>query len=196
MSAELQRAQQLYQSGDLVGAEALLVRAVSIDPRNNQALELLSVICTRTRRLEEAIHYTQKLVELAPASIAYVDRLAALLENAGRYDEAIACSQHLIDQHPTHANSRYNFAALLKRAGQLEAALGQYSQALQLGISQQGIGRRFANVEHLHQVPVAVNSKQHQGYRVDQFWLHCDHEQTVGKNRHYRCHFRKPVDQW
>ena len=136
MSAELQRAQQLYQSGDLVGAEALLVRAVSIDPRNNQALELLSVICTRTRRLEEAIHYTQKLVELAPASIAYVDRLAALLENAGRYDEAIACSQHLIDQHPTHANSRYNFAALLKRAGQLEAALGQYSQALQLGISQ------------------------------------------------------------
>ena len=136
MSADLQRATQLYQSGDLPAAEAALLHAVSVDPRNNQALELLSVICTRTRRLEEAIHYTQQLVKLAPASIAYADRLAALLENAGKYDEAIACCQQLINQHPAHANSRYNFAALLKRAGQLEAALGQYSQALQLGISQ------------------------------------------------------------
>jgi Flp pilus assembly protein TadD len=62
--------------------------------------------------------------------------LAALLENAGRYDEAITCSQALIDQHPAHPDIRYNYAALLKRAGQPEAALAEYSQALQLGISQ------------------------------------------------------------
>jgi len=136
MSAELQRAQQLYQSGDLSGAEAALLGIASADPRSNQALELLSVICTRTRRLEEAIHYTRQLTKLAPTNIAYADRLAALLENAGKYDEAIICWQQLLNQHPTHANSRYNYAALLKRAGKLEMALEQYSQALQLEISE------------------------------------------------------------
>ena len=136
MSADLQRGQQLYQSGNLPEAERALIRAVQTNPRDNQALELLSVICTRSRRLEEAIGYTGQLVALAPASIAYADRLAALLENAGKYDDAIACSQQLIAQHPAHADLRYNFASLLKRAGQLDAALAQYNHALQLGISQ------------------------------------------------------------
>ncbi|MEP6388718.1 MAG: sulfotransferase [Halioglobus sp.] len=136
MNADLQRAQQLYQSGDLPGAEAALLAIVRVDPSNIQALELLSVICTRTRRLEEAIQYTGQLVKLAPATIAYADRLAALLENAGKFEEAIVCSQELVNQHPSNANIRYNYAALLKRAGRLDAALEQYSKALQMGISQ------------------------------------------------------------
>lgn len=63
-------ASELGNSGDVPGAIALLENAISLNPRNYEAISLLAQVYEQTNRKEKAIAYRQNLVALDPFNSA------------------------------------------------------------------------------------------------------------------------------
>src|SRR5438034_10783758 len=86
----IQRAIAAYQQGELGTAERLCRAVLGAKASDFDALHLLGVIATQTRRTQEAIELLSKAVSVNPNNAqAYNDRGNAL-QDVGQLDAAVA----------------------------------------------------------------------------------------------------------
>jgi tetratricopeptide (TPR) repeat protein len=70
MSEEaLSAAMDFFAAGDLEGAIESVKKVLAEDPANADAYEMLGEFCKQSGRLDEAIAYAKRLVEIDPRSI-------------------------------------------------------------------------------------------------------------------------------
>jgi putative thioredoxin len=125
----VQQAEQVKREGKTAEAEALLRRALELDPRSDRALLLQAQLLADRRQDDEA----QAVLErIAPGSAvaAEVDRLAAALRirrGAGGDSNALRAR---VAQNPLDLDARFELAQLEAASGNYQSALDQYLEIM------------------------------------------------------------------
>jgi tetratricopeptide (TPR) repeat protein len=83
-------------------------------------------------RLDEAIHWYRKLLEIQPATSAALSNLGAALQDQGKLDEAIASYQKAISIKPDHAKAHSNLGNALKGQKRFDEAVASYQKAISI----------------------------------------------------------------
>jgi Tfp pilus assembly protein PilF len=117
------------ESQDFAGAERHLRAALQADPTLSEAAYNLGILLARDR-LEEAIVWCRKAVELVPESQKYVYTLAFYLNQGGKTDEATRQLRALVARHPENPDAWALLAAVYEKRGQVSEAKALYRNAL------------------------------------------------------------------
>jgi len=103
---------------DLALARQCLVEAVAIDPKDTQARRMLSSLCERQGKLDEALVWVRQLQQLEPQEWEHVKNEGILLARLGRSDEAERVLRELCRRAPERGVGYLGLAELYFRSGQ------------------------------------------------------------------------------
>lgn len=104
------------------GAEVALGKARALAPGNAAVLVSASELSSTLGRLDQALAFARRAVELDPLSSAAQHRLAVHLMRAGRLEEARETSQRVLDLQPGRGGEHLNLGLIeLKRSRPEEA---------------------------------------------------------------------------
>jgi Flp pilus assembly protein TadD len=100
------------------------------------------------RRLDEAIHWYRKSLELQPDNSTVLNNLGIALKAQGQLDAAITSYQQAISVRPNYVQAHSNLGNALKDQGNLDAAVSCYRQAISL---KPGYAQAYSNLGNLLQ---------------------------------------------
>lgn len=129
---ELQRAYQMYQTGRLADAEALLARLRRVLPANGDVLHLLGIIAYQTGRTEEAASLLRDSCRLLNDSPQVMNSLGVVLLESGDIQAAIATLRRAIELKADFSQAHNNLGNALRKAGRAEEAIAAYSRSIQI----------------------------------------------------------------
>jgi adenylate cyclase len=113
--------------GDVEGADAMVSKALALDPNYADAHAAKAWILWRQRRLEEAIVEDERALTLNPAFLdAYVN-MGLVYRTLGRFEESLGFFDKAIRQSPNDPDVHVSYAI---KAGD-HIALKQYGQAIE-----------------------------------------------------------------
>ena len=113
---------RLIHDYDWDEAEALLSRAVEIEPNNTGALHWLSHVLSWQGRHDEALHWARQAVDVDPSSSLMSMNLSYILMEAENYEAAIRLAQETLRRTTTQGSQLRNLFLTYLRAGQPEGA--------------------------------------------------------------------------
>lgn len=90
---QFQRAQRLFEAGDMAGAIERANEALAAEEKHLGALELVVKAYWRTSRLDEALSMLDRLMLLNPYEPGYSYYRGHILQGMGRYGDAIDAMQ-------------------------------------------------------------------------------------------------------
>ncbi len=126
-----QKATQHHQKGKLQRAEKGYRQVLRQHPQHADALHLLGLICSTTKRHKEAIGLLQRAVRQQPRSSNFTNNYAEALRKAGRAEEAVAQFRTALSLQNPFPQAWYNLGVSLKQLGRYSEAVTAYEQALQ-----------------------------------------------------------------
>ena len=103
-------------------SDAALRKALEIDPRNTEALTLLSGRLARAGQPAEAERLARRAVAIDPLSRTALSSLGRALTFTGKLDEAERAYRGVVTLHPDFAEGPYHLAMLLVERGRLDEA--------------------------------------------------------------------------
>ncbi|MEN6534763.1 MAG: tetratricopeptide repeat protein [Bryobacteraceae bacterium] len=108
-------------------AEAEFRKVLDVDPENASALNYLGyMLADRNVRLEEALRFISKAVELEPSNGAFLDSLGWVYYRLNRLDEAENYLRMAIDKASHDPTVRDHLGDVLAQKGQLKEAIQQW----------------------------------------------------------------------
>jgi tetratricopeptide (TPR) repeat protein len=119
----------LLNKGDLKGAAEMVMKAVSIDPRQGVYQRNFGEMCRRLGMFEQAIVSGQAAVVLLPKDLDAHFNLALAYGDSGDYKNAIASYRKAIKINPKHGQSWNNLGAAFEASGHMADALKAYIKA-------------------------------------------------------------------
>ena len=122
-------------------AEKYLRQAIKVDPQMAQAAFNLCVLLSKDR-LDEAVTWCKKAVDLRPAEPRYAYTLAFFEQQKGDTDSAIKTLDALIARQPAHFDAYLLLAGIYEKSGKKENAEKVYNKALAL----EGAPENFRNL--------------------------------------------------
>jgi tetratricopeptide (TPR) repeat protein len=126
----LERAAKHQSAGRLGEAEAILKQILEAQPRHAHALHLLGVVAYQAGRIELAIDWVAKAVELKGDVALFQSNLAEMYRQMGNVDEAIRRGQRAVELDPNMASAHSNLGIALYDRGQDDAAQTAHLKAL------------------------------------------------------------------
>ena len=132
-AALLLRANILYLRGEDAEAVQTFLRAIELDPQNENAVYSLGRVLYQQNRFEPAIAQFRRVLELDPKSYKAFDNLGLCYEALGKEDEAIRHFLKALDlvykDHPDYDWPYANLANLFLKRGENEKAFQLASEA-------------------------------------------------------------------
>jgi tetratricopeptide (TPR) repeat protein len=119
-----------HRVGDAAAAEQDYRAALDLAPHMPQALHLLGVLLTETRRAGEALVLLRQACLLAPGDSAMRLALARACAECGRQTEAIALLRAVLGEQPRNVGLMLAVAHLHSRAGDRASALAACREAV------------------------------------------------------------------
>lgn len=112
-------------------AEQMFQLVLKDDPRNASALNYLGyMLADRGVRLDEALGYIRKAVELEPANGAFLDSLGWVYFKQGKFDLAEAQLTKAQEQMSTDPTIHEHLGDLYQKTGRLKEAAAQWERSL------------------------------------------------------------------
>jgi TolB-like protein/DNA-binding winged helix-turn-helix (wHTH) protein/Tfp pilus assembly protein PilF len=102
--------------------QALVDRALELDPESGEAWTALAALRVDQKRPEEAEPYFQRAIEFSPGYATAYHWYAYLLENAGRAEEALPVIRKALELDPMAPILTVQYARVLWRLGRVEGA--------------------------------------------------------------------------
>jgi tetratricopeptide (TPR) repeat protein len=135
-------------------AERLYRRVLRHNPRNVDALRLLSLIALNAGRDAEAESLLQKAIELAPDFLLAILDLGKLRKEQDRYGESLECFDRALALDPENAQTHFLRAATLAPAAFTNEAIEAYLECLRLRpdhlAATLGLGHMYKAVGRYH----------------------------------------------
>ena len=128
----LARAQQAAASGDLSGAEAILVRHLQRKAKDAEALALAGILALQRGAAPEALRRLRKAAKLQPGDATVLTNLGIAEEAAGQPDAAVASLTQACRLRPDFAQAAYNLGLLLHRLERSAEAVDALTRACDL----------------------------------------------------------------
>lgn len=113
-------------------AETALKRALSIDPYDAAAYDLMGRVQARKNEMSRALYSFQKATHLRPDYGRYLYNYALALVAAQRFDEARTQAQAAVNADPDLAEGHVLLGGLFDRDKRLAEAVSEYQQAVKL----------------------------------------------------------------
>lgn len=126
----IQAALELFQHGNLLPAERICRKIISISPNHADALHLLGVIECQNNHLSAGIKLIRQAIQLNPGNAFAVCSLANALESLGRREEALENYNLALKINPEFAQAHYSQANILAELRRFAEALESYSRAI------------------------------------------------------------------
>ena len=118
--------------GDLRAAEEILNRALAVQPKHLNALQMLGIINAQRGQPAEAEVFFARALEIQPDDPSIHNNRANVLCALRRYDEAVHHFKRAIALNPVYPDAHANLGKALFDQGQTEAALLQFERAIEL----------------------------------------------------------------
>jgi predicted TPR repeat methyltransferase len=134
MSAEetLQKALELHQSGDFAAAESLYLQLLSENPKNDDALHLLSIMHGQLGNYKQALQYIKKALLVNPDSATFYNTFANIERRIGDKQTAALYYKKALNLQPGSASTYNNLGVLYYELGELDNAEHHYRSAITL----------------------------------------------------------------
>ncbi|WP_116137895.1 tetratricopeptide repeat protein [Trinickia diaoshuihuensis] len=145
-SAALEAAHDLFAEGRLAEAELAYKQALTVHPRDAEALAHLGRVLHAQQRLPEAALASHLAVTIRPDFVQARIDLALVLIDLGRIPEAEATLRAAIASQPEHADAHFHLGLVLERTARLAEAEAAYRQALELRPDAVAVHNNLGNV--------------------------------------------------
>jgi len=129
---DLNLASLFVREAQMEPAETALKRALSIDPYDAGAYDLMGRVLAGKNEMSMALYNFQKATHLRPDYGPYLFNYALALGAAERLDEARTQAQAAVNADPNLAEGHVLLGGLLARDQRLAEAVGEYRQAVKL----------------------------------------------------------------
>jgi tetratricopeptide (TPR) repeat protein len=129
---DLNLATLFVQEAQMEPAETALKRALSIDPYDAAAYDLMGRVLTGKNEMSMALYSFQKATHLRPDYGPYLYNYALALAAAERLDEARTQAQAAVNADPSLAEGHVLLGGILARDQRLAEAVSEYQQAVKL----------------------------------------------------------------
>lgn len=123
-AAHIVKGSDRLRADDLLAAESELRAAISLGTRDAHAYNLLGIICDRTNRLDEAVHYYAEALRIDPGYVAALNDLGSALIRQGKLDEALKLFESSVRARPSDVTGNFNI-------GVIQAQQGRFTEAAQ-----------------------------------------------------------------
>ena len=122
---------ELHKQGKLDEAEVLYQKVLEINPKHAEVLNFVGIINMQKFKLNQAIEYIQKAIDINPEPYFYENLAKAYLEMEDT-TRAIAIYSELMKHLPDRFDYTFNIASAYKIAGDNENAIKMYEKAIEL----------------------------------------------------------------
>lgn len=106
--------------------------AAAASPQDADVRSALGVLCTMTRRYDEAIDAFRAALERRPGDYSLWNKLGATLANSGKSSEALSAYQHALELKPNYMRAWTNMGISLANLGDYMESSKYYVRALAL----------------------------------------------------------------
>jgi predicted TPR repeat methyltransferase len=137
-----------HQLGHLDAAADLYARALSVDPEEADALNLMGTLMLQRGDLAAAVPYAAKAVLVDPRSATALNTLGLILKKAGQMAAAASCYQKALLIDDGFADAYSNLGVILKAEGHILRAIDYYRRALDIDPT---LGETFNNLANAYQ---------------------------------------------
>ena len=121
-----------FRLGRLDDAQASLVRARALDPRDGAAANHLGLVLQARGETAAALEAFREAVRYEPAEPGYRSNLGVALRAAGDLTGAIAQYRAVLALQPDHARAHANLGVALQASGAIDEAVEHYRRAIAL----------------------------------------------------------------
>jgi len=132
VDAELEKAIQFHQAGQLQKAEEMYIKIISLVPDHGDACHLLGFLSLQQGNNELAASLIKKAINIDSNSPLFYNSLGLVCSALGRQKEAIDNYQAALSIHPNYAETHHNLGNVLREIGKYEEAAICYQQALKM----------------------------------------------------------------
>jgi len=146
----VESARAAAESGNLSVAEALLKRAIEVDPKNKYAWNSLGLIYLSTRQEDQAITCFQKQIEVNPYDEFAYNNLGRVYWQQRNYEEAVKAFNKQIENNPLDKFAHANLGAMYAEWHKYDLAVPELEKAASLnpdnGELQVSLGDAYLNL--------------------------------------------------
>ena len=122
----------LQRAGRLAEAENIYRSAISKDPADAQALNLLGMLLHESGGVDEGMRLLRRSIELAPNVPELLSNVGAVLGKSGRHEEAILHLTKALQLRPLQPQTLYNLGVACEHAGRVAESERAYRAAIDL----------------------------------------------------------------
>jgi predicted O-linked N-acetylglucosamine transferase (SPINDLY family) len=135
-----------HQSGDSFGAEQLYREALSLDPANADALNLLGVLLFQAGKREAGLELLRSAAKAKPMIAGFHMNLGNALLESGMRPDAIVAFERAKLLAPKDANVHFNLARSYRRYGEIVPAVAALREALKCRPDDPDVLRQIADL--------------------------------------------------
>ena len=128
----LERAEQTFRKGDILGAIAELNDVIKARPKYAPAWRLLGTAYLQTGQQEKAQAAFERAAQINPNNAVALAQLAVLYLRDQRYDHASQLFQKITELNPKDADAQVNLGVTLNLQGKSEEAVACFRKATEL----------------------------------------------------------------
>ena len=104
----LKKGLENYQAGNFSEAEKSCCQALTIDPKNTDGLNMLSIILSQSGNTLQAIELLERAVHINPKNADYLNNLGQLYKGVGKLSDAIKVYSLAIKIRPNFSEAHSN----------------------------------------------------------------------------------------
>jgi tetratricopeptide (TPR) repeat protein len=134
-----------HRQGRLRDAEQLYRAVLHANGAHAAALHHLGVVCSQTRRFEEAVRLIGQSVEIDPQSSQPHNDLGIALAGQGRPEQALAAYEKALLLDPGNVGAHNNLGNALLALGRPDEAVARFEQAIAVKADAPEVHNNFAN---------------------------------------------------
>ncbi len=122
------------QLKNLAAAESICLQILELAPEHYESYYLIGIYLKNTNKLDEAVNYFKRAIEINPSFANAYSSLGALLRDRfrGELEQAIVYLQKAVKLNPNLAEAYCNIAVCLQDKGQIEEAIAHLETAIEL----------------------------------------------------------------
>ena len=113
-------------------SETLWSHTLACTSRNWQACNNLGIVLENQGKLDQAMEYFQKSLEIDSECVESLTNVGMILRRRGQIDDAIAYQRKALAIRPQYARAHNNLANALSQSGRAEEAIRHYEKALEI----------------------------------------------------------------
>jgi GT2 family glycosyltransferase/glycosyltransferase involved in cell wall biosynthesis len=145
----VRRGEDLFEAGDLEGAQRAFDKVLVRHPRNVEALNNLGVIAFRQGQTDQALDYFEAVLEIAPSHFEAMENLGNCMAAMGRHREAVDWLEKALQLKPGELTLLNALGNSLIQLENFTRAREVYDQSFQLDNGQHHIREILSEMERL-----------------------------------------------